>query len=228
MSLLLILALALAAISVWASFAVKSTFAKYNQVPIRSGLSGAEAAAAILRAGGIHDVSIQAVPGMLSDHYDPQRRIVALSEEVLNGRTPAAVAVAAHEVGHALQHAHGYAPMLWRTSLVPVVTFANGLAMPLVILAMITHMTGLAWLGVAVFGAGTLFHVVTLPVEFDASARAIKILEHSGIVTADEMPGVRKTLYAAGFTYLAGALLSVVELIRWLMLTGILGGKSED
>ncbi len=228
MSLLLILALALAAVSVWASFAVKSTFAKYNKVPIRSGLSGAEAAAAILRAGGIHDVSIQAVPGMLSDHYDPQRRIVALSEEVLNGRTPAAVAVAAHEVGHALQHAQGYVPMQWRSSMVPVVTFANGLAMPLVILAMVTQMTGLAWLGVVVFGAGTLFHVVTLPVEFDASARAIKILERSGIVAADEMPGVRKTLYAAGFTYLAGALLSVVELIRWLMLTGILGGKSEE
>jgi hypothetical protein len=228
MTALLILSFVLMAASIWASFAVKGTFAKYNQIPIRSGMSGAQAAAAILRAGGIHDVGIEAVPGMLSDHYDPRRKVVSLSEEVLNNRTAAAVAVAAHEVGHALQHAHGYSPMQWRSSMVPLVTFANGLAIPLVLLAVFTQMTGLAWLGVIVFGIGTLFHIVTLPVEFDASARAIKILEQSGIVAGDEMPGVRKTLYAAGFTYLAGALLSVVELIRWLMYSGLLGGGSEE
>src|SRR5688572_15765813 len=202
MTMLWILSIVLFLVTIWATFAVKSTFAKYNKVPIRSGVSGAEAAAAILRAAGVEGVGIKSVPGMLADHYDPQHRVVVLSEEVLHSRTAAAVAVAAHEVGHALQHAQGYAPMQMRSAMVPVANFASGMAMPLIILAIFTQATGLAWIGVIGFAIGVLFHVVTLPVEFDASGRAIKILEQSGIVAADEMPGVRKTLYAAGFTYL--------------------------
>jgi len=228
MSTLLVLSLVLMGVSIWASFAVKGTFAKYNRTPIRSGMSGAEAAAAILRVAGVHDVRIAAVPGMLSDHYDPRERVVSLSEEVLHNRTPAAVAVAAHEVGHALQHAQGYVPMQLRASIVPAANFASGLAIPLVLLGLFTHSTGLLWIGIIGFAIGVLFHVVTLPVEFDASARAIKILERSGIVAADEMPGVRKTLYAAGFTYLAGALYAIVELLRLLHIAGAFGGAASE
>ncbi|HLU39508.1 MAG TPA: zinc metallopeptidase [Planctomycetota bacterium] len=227
MTTLWILSLLLMGVSLWASFAVKGTFARYNRTPIRSGMSGAEAAAAILRAAGIHDVGIVGVPGMLADHYDPNRRVVGLSQEVLHGRTPAAVAVAAHEVGHALQHAQAYAPMQIRAGLVPIANFANGLAMPLILLGLITHATGFLWLGIIGFSFGVLFHVVTLPVEFDASRRAMQILERSGIVAPDEMPGVRKTLYAAGFTYLAGALFAIVELLRLLALAGVFGNSEE-
>jgi len=226
MNLLLIaVLLLLVGLSVWAGARVKQTFHQYNQVPLRSGLSGAQVAQWILDASGIHDVRIQAVPGMLSDHYDPRRRIVALSPEVLNGRTPAAAAVAAHEVGHALQHAHGYGPMQTRDQLVPAVNFASQLAIPMILLGAFTHAMGLVWVGVIAFGIAVVFHLVTLPVEFDASRRAIRILEQSGIAAVDEMPGVRKTLYAAGFTYLAAALVAVVQLLMFLL--PLLGGRDE-
>jgi Zn-dependent membrane protease YugP len=215
-------------LSLWASARVKGTFRKYNQVPLRSGVSGAEAAAMILRGAGIHDVSIAAVPGMLSDHYDPTRKVVALSNEILNGRTAAAVAVAAHEVGHAIQHAQAYAPMSVRASLVPLANIGSQLGIPMLIFGAILHMPGLAWAGVIAFTFAVLFHVVTLPVEFDASRRAIQILERSGIVAGDEMPGVRKTLFAAGFTYVAATLVAIVELVYWLIQSGLLGSRSEE
>lgn len=219
--------LLLMAVSLWATFKVKSTFAHYQKVNLRSGVSGAEAAQAILRAAGIRDVEIAAVPGLLSDHYDPGRKVVALSPEVLEGRNAAAVAVAAHEVGHALQHADAYAPLTLRSQMAPLVGFANALAIPMLIFGFVTHSLGLAWLGVAGFAAAVLFHVVTLPVEFDASRRAIAILERSGLVAPDEMHGVRRTLYAAGFTYLAAALLGVAELVHWLSVLGLFGGDRE-
>ena len=221
----LLVMLPLMVLSWWAGSRVKGTFKKYNQTPIRSGYSGAQAAQAILRAAGIHDVGIKAVPGMLADHYDPRRKQVALSEEVLNGQTPAAVAVAAHEVGHAIQHAQGYAPLQWRSTMVPAVQLGSSLALPMLFLGVFLHIGPLAWLGVIAFSFAVLFHMVTLPVEFDASNRAIRILESSGIVASDEMVGVRKTLYAAGFTYVAAALVAVVELLYWLMRLGVLGGN---
>ena len=222
-----LLAAVLGLLSTWAAMRVKGTFARYNQEPIRSGYSGAEAAQMILQASGIGDVRIEAVPGMLSDHYDPQARAVRLSPDVLRGRTPAAVAVAAHEVGHALQHAQGYAPMSWRGQLVPVVNIASSLSTPLIFGGIFLQATGLAMVGVIAFSLVVLFHVVTLPVEFDASGRAIQILERSGIVSTNEMVGVRKTLYAAGFTYLAAALAGVVQLLYFLMRSGLLGGSEE-
>ncbi len=225
LSYFLLIMLPLLVLSIWAASRVKGTFRKYNQTPIRSGYSGAEAAQAILQAAGIHDVSIKAVPGMLSDHYNPLKKQVALSEEVLNGRTPAAVAVAAHEVGHAIQHAQAYAPMQWRSAIVPVVQVADSLAFPMILGGMFLGMTSLAIVGVVAFSMAVLFHLVTLPVEFDASNRAIRILESSGIVATDEMVGVRKTLYAAGFTYLAAALVAVVQLVYWLLQLGLLGGN---
>lgn len=211
-------------LSLWAASRVKGTFARYNQVPIRSGYTGADAARAILQAAGIHDVSIESVPGMLSDHYDPRRKVVCLSRDVLHGRTAATVAVAAHEVGHAIQHAQAYAPMTARAQLVPVAQIGSSMALPMIIGGFFLHLPGLAVIGVMLFSVAVLFHLVTLPVEFDASKRAIRILEGSGIVAADEMPGVRKTLNAAGFTYVAATLVAVVELVYWLMRLGILGG----
>lgn len=222
-----LLSLLFIGVSVWASYKVKATFAENNKVPLRSGYSGADAAAAILRAAGIHDVGIRTVPGMLGDHYDPRQKVVALSADVIHGRTPAAVAVAAHEVGHALQHAHGYAPMEIRGALVPAVNFASSLALPMLFIGLLIHSMGLVWVGVIGFAAAVVFHLVTLPVEFDASARAIRILEQSGIVSQTEMPGVRKTLYAAGFTYLAAALVSVFQLLHWLAVLGVFGGGDE-
>ncbi len=213
----LLLMLPFGLLAMWASSRVKGTFAKYSKVPIRSGFSGADTAAAMLRGAGISDVSIQGVPGMLSDHYDPSRKLVCLSEEILNGRSAAAVAVAAHEVGHAIQHAQNYAPMTLRASLVPAVNLGSSLAFPMILAGMFLHIGGLAWLGIIAFSVAVLFHLVTLPVEYDASFRAMKVLEGSGIVAADEMPGVRKTLYAAGFTYVAATLVAVAQLLYWVM-----------
>jgi hypothetical protein len=210
-------------LSLWAGSRVKGTFAKYSKIPIRSGYTGHDTALAMLRAAGIHDVQIESVPGMLSDHYDPTRRVVALSEDILHGNSAAAVAVAAHEVGHALQHAEGYQPMSWRHSLVPVVNIGSSLALPLLIAGLLLQVGGLAWLGVIAFSVAVVFHMVTLPVEYDASFRAFKVLERSGIVAVDEMPGVRKTLYAAGFTYVAAALASVGQLLYFVMHAASLG-----
>ena len=213
-----IVVLPFALLAVWASSRVKGTFAKYSKVPIRSGFTGAQTAAAILRGAGIHDVTVEGVPGMLSDHYDPRRKVVCLSEEILNGNSAAAVAVAAHEVGHAIQDAQNYAPMTARAAILPVANIGSQLAFPLIFVGVIFSMTSLAWVGIILFSAAVLFHLVTLPVEYDASFRAMKVLEGSGIVAVDEMPGVRKTLYAAGFTYVAATLVAVAQLLYFVML----------
>ncbi len=223
----LLFMLPLLLLSMWAAARVKGTFAKYNDVPIRSGYSGAETAQAILHAAGIGGVRIEPSHGLLSDHYDPRHRVVRLSPDVLQGRTAAAVAVAAHEVGHAIQHAQAYKPMQARAALVPVVQLTSSLAFPMIILGGVTHAFGLALIGVIAFSLVVLFHLVTLPVEFDASNRAIKILERSGIAAADEMVGVRKMLYAAGFTYVASALMAVAQLVYLLLRSGVLGGRSQ-
>ncbi|MBK8975123.1 MAG: zinc metallopeptidase [Planctomycetes bacterium] len=215
-------------LALWAQWRVKGTFARYAEMPLRQRLSGAEVAQLILRGAGIHDVSIEAVPGMLSDHYDPQAKSVRLSADVLQARTVAAAAVAAHECGHAIQHAQGYAPMAWRAGLVPVVNLMSSAALPMFLAGIFLGWTGFAWFAVALFGVTTLFHLVTLPVEFDASARAIRIVEASGLAVGDELVGVRKVLYAAGFTYLAATLVSAAELVYWLLRSGLLGGSSDD
>jgi Zn-dependent membrane protease YugP len=216
-------------LALWAQWKVKGTFARYAELGLRSGVSGAEVAALILRNSGLPDVRIEAVEGMLSDHYDPTTRTVRLSRDVLTGRSAAAVAVAAHECGHALQHAQGYQAMQWRTALVPVVNLVNTLAMPMFLFGMfLVPFQVFALIAVIAFGAGTLFHLVTLPVEFDASSRAIRIVEQSGIATAEEMVGVRKVLYAAGFTYLAATLMSAAELVYWLVRSGLLGGNRSE
>ncbi len=205
-------------LAVWASMRVKGTFAKYSQVPIRSGMSGAEAARMILDAAGIQGVQIRECRGLLSDHYNPMDRTVNLSGEVLRGRSVAAVGVAAHEVGHAIQHAYGYKPMVVRSALVPATNLASQLAFPMIFLGFFLHIPGLAVLAVVCYAVAVAFHLVTLPVEFDASRRAVAILESSGMVAPDELTGVKKTLFAAGFTYVAATLVAVAELIYWLLL----------
>jgi len=214
-------------LALWAQWKVKGTFAKYAEEPVRSGITGAQAAQMILQGAGIHDVQIEGVPGMLADHYDPRTKTVRLSEDVLRGQSIAAVAVAAHEVGHAIQHAQAYAPMQWRSSLVPVVNIVSTLALPMFLVGIFIGITGMAIVGVVMFSVTTLFHLVTLPVEYDASGRAIRVLESSGMVSADQMVGVRKVLYAAGFTYLAATLVSAAELVYWLVRSGVLGGSRD-
>ena len=210
----------------WASWKVKATFNKYNKVPIRSGISGVEAAQMILRAAGLEEVQIREVHGMFSDHYNPMNKTVNLSREILLGKTPAAVAVAAHECGHALQHQARYAPMELRSSIVPVANIGSKLAWPMIFIGAFLSKP-LAIVGVILFALVLVFHLITLPVEFDASRRAIRILENSGVVASDEMPGVRKTLFAAGFTYVAAAIIAAAELIFWLFRLGLLGGGDD-
>ena len=204
---------------------LKSTFAKYSKVPIQTGISGLEAAQRILMAAGLTEVEIKSVPGMLSDHYNPMTKTVCLSDEIMNGRTPAAVGVAAHECGHALQHAQGYKPMEARAALVPIVSLSSSLAFPMILVGLIfVQFHWLAWVGVLAFAMAVLFHIVTLPVEFDASNRAIKIVEQSGMATAADMKGVRSTLYAAGFTYVAATAGAMLQLLYFV---SILSGRND-
>ncbi len=209
-----------------AQFWLKSAFAKYSKVPIQTGISGREAAERILMAAGIPEVRIQPVAGMLSDHYNPMNKTVFLSEEIMNGRTPAAVGIAAHECGHALQHAQGYAPMQARAALVPVANLSSSMAMPMIFLGIIIQpLHFMAWAGVIAFALAVLFHIVTLPVEFDASHRAIKIVEQSGMATAVDMKGVRSCLYAAGFTYVAATTGAILQLLYFISLASGSGGN---
>jgi Zn-dependent membrane protease YugP len=211
-----------------ASLWTKAAFRRWSQVPIGRGLTGAEVAAAILRAEGIHDVQIEPVGGFLSDHYDPRTRTLRLSPDVYGGRSVSAAGVAAHEVGHALQHAQGYAPMRLRQAMVPVAGIGTNLGIWMVVIGMVIGMTGLAYVGVALFGAFVAFTLVTLPVEFDASIRARRVLEQRGLLKGEELRGVRAVLTAAAATYLASAVSAVLQLVYWLLRVGLIGGGRDD
>ncbi len=220
----LILFLITMAVSLWASSRVKSRFAQWSQVPVWSRLSGAEAARRILRDAGIHDVEVVPVEGSLSDHYDPANKRLALSEPVFAGRSVAALGVAAHEAGHAIQHARGYAPLQWRMAAVRSTMTASWVLMvaPLALGLMGQLLLGLT-IAVVCLGILMLFNLVTLPVEFDASRRAKAILAESGMVApGEETRGVNIVLNAAGFTYVAAFLTSLAWfMLRLLELTGL-------
>lgn len=203
-------------ISMWARFKVKSTFAKYSNRRVGCGMTGASASQYIQRANGIA-TGLEAVAGELSDHYDPRTNTIRLSQSVYGQDTVAAVGVAAHETGHALQHAQGYGPVRLRTSMVPVTNFASGLSPILIIAGILLSMDVLAYAGIALFSVATLFQLVTLPVEFNASARAVTALESSGQFTEEELKGVRQVLTAAALTYVAALLVSVMSLLRLLL-----------
>lgn len=206
-------------ISLWAQFRVKSTFSKYSNKLVGCGMTGARASEYIQQANGIR-TDIQAVAGELSDHYDPRGNVIRLSTPVYGQATVAAVGVAAHETGHALQHAEGYGPVKLRIKLVPVTNFASGLSPILILAGILLSMDPLAYAGIALFSVATLFQLVTLPVEFNASNRAVVALESSGQFTEEELKGVKKVLTAAALTYVAALLVSVMNLLRLILLVG--------
>ena len=208
-------------LALYAQFRVKSAYAQYSQVPVSSGLTGAQAAEEILRRNGLSNVTVDRTEGVLSDHYDPRTRALSLSADVYSGASVAAVGVAAHETGHAIQHARGYAPLALRSAMVPTVNFGSWLAWPIFILGFLFHSGGMIQLGILIFSALVAFTVVTLPVEFDASARAMRALQEERLVTPDELRGVRSVLTAAALTYVAAAAMSVMQLLRMLMLANM-------
>lgn len=204
-------------ISLWAQIKVKSTFNKYSRKGVSCGMTGAAASRLIQQANGIH-TGLEAVAGELSDHFDPRSNAIRLSSAVYGQASVAAVGVAAHETGHALQHAHGYAPVKLRTAMVPVTNFASSLSPVLILLGILLSMDAFAYLGVALFSIATLFQLVTLPVEFNASRRAVVALEQSGQFTRDEIKGVKKVLTAAALTYVAALFVSLMTLLRYILL----------
>lgn len=218
-------------LSLWAAARVKSVYNRYNQGVVRSGLSGGEVADLILRRTGIHDVEITHADGMLGDHYDPLHKRLVLSTDNFYGRTPAALGVAAHECGHAIQHAHAYKPLHWRMAAVGITTYANYVVMFLPLLGILTGLiqplTGALILAVA-WGVIMLFNLVTLPVEFDASRRAKAVLADFGFIApGEEAMGVKKVLDAAAWTYVAAFITSLAYFL-WHLLPLLMGNRSRE
>jgi Zn-dependent membrane protease YugP len=205
-------------LAIYAQFKVMSTYRHYLREPVSTGITGAEAARAILDQSGLREVPVEEVPGTLSDHYDPTSRTLRLSPENFHGASVSAVGVAAHEAGHALQHQASYAPMNLRMALVPVTNFASSAAFFIFLLGAFIHMAKLAVLGVLIFGIITLFQLVTLPVEFDASRRAKACLASMGLVRPDQMDGVSRVLGAAALTYVAAMVQSLLQLLQFFLI----------
>jgi Zn-dependent membrane protease YugP len=201
----------------WAQMRVKRTFNKYSHVAPRNGMTGADAAAAVLRSSGLSDLAIRPVAGRLTDHYDPRNRTLNLSADVGQASSLAALGVAAHEAGHAIQDAKRYAPMRIRQALVPAATFGQSLWFLPVVLGLIMGLSGLVTVGLILFAAVVLFQLVTLPVEFDASKRALASLEGQGLLAADEVPGTRAVLNAAALTYIAGFVAALGQLVYFFL-----------
>lgn len=205
-----------------ASFLVQNMlqrrFEKYSKVPLTNGMTGAEVARKMMNDNGIYDVKVECIPGMLTDHYNPATKTVNLSEAVYSGRSVAAAAVAAHECGHVVQHAVGYAPLKMRTALVPIVTFSNNIVMWLLLFGvMMVHVfPALLWLGIILFAATTLFSFVTLPVEINASSRAVNWLESAGITNYETKPMAIDALKWAAYTYVIAALSSLATLFYYI------------
>lgn len=222
----MILVLIGAMLSMWASSRVNSTFQKYAKVRSMTGMTGAEAAKRLLNSQGIYDVTVQAVRGQLTDHYDPRTKTVNLSEAVYGQTSIAAVGVAAHECGHAIQDNVGYAPLRMRAAFVPVANLGSKLSIPLILIGFFLGMTPFVKFGIWMFVAVVLFQVITLPVEFNASSRAVKLLDQVGILQGQEVDGTRKVLGAAALTYVAAVAASVLQLLRLVLIFG--GRRNND
>lgn len=222
-----ILVLIGAVISMIASSRVKSTYNRYSKVRSMTNMTGAQAAQRILHSAGIYDVTVHHVAGNLTDHYDPRNKTLNLSDSVFNSTSVAAVGVAAHECGHAIQHQEGYSPLNFRSALVPVANFGSMAAWPLIILGIIFGGAGSLFckIGIIFFSAAVLFQLVTLPVEFNASSRAVRILGDIGILSEQELPYTKKVLKAAALTYVASAAAAILQLLRLLIL---FGGNNRD
>ena len=213
----------------FASWYVRHAYNKWSQVRASSGLTGHQAAQRLISTGNLYGVQVQGTAGQLSDHYDPRNKTLFLSQGVANSPSVAAVAISAHELGHALQDAEEYFPMRIRSMLVPAVNIGSNLGWILIMIGLVLRMTNLAWIGVAVFSAGTLFALATLPVEFNASARAKQLLYQTGIIqTEEEQRGVNQVLNAAALTYVAGLITAVMQLLYYVLLVGGLGGRRRD
>ncbi len=205
-------------LSIFASFGVKSTFSKYSGVYNSRGMTGRDAAREILDKNGLYSVGIEHVAGDLTDHYDPRANVIRLSDATYNSSSVAAVGVAAHEAGHAVQHAVGYTPIKLRNAFVPVVNIGSSLSMPLFILGLIMGREGLAFAGIVLFSAVLIFQLITLPVEFNASHRALVVLDSSGMLALDEVKQAGKVLKAAAMTYVAGVAATALQLLRLLLI----------
>ena len=218
-----------AVICMIASSRVKGTFNKYSQLRSMSGMNGAQVAQRVLQAAGIYDVQVRHVSGSLTDHYDPRTKTVNLSDPVYNATSVAALGVAAHECGHAIQHAKSYAPLSIRSALVPVANFGSMLAWPVILIGLLfnTRSSGLIIdIGILLFSAAVLFQLVTLPVEFDASRRALVMLRTQGILADDELKYTRRVLKSAALTYVASAAAAILQLLRIILITN--GRRRDD
>lgn len=224
----LVLVLPCVILSIWASTRVNSTFKKYSKQMSMRGITGAEAARRVLQSHGVTNVSITKVSGNLTDHYDPRSNVIRLSDNVYNSTSTAAIGVACHEAGHAVQYAQNYAPIKLRAAIIPITNFGSRLAMPLILIGMLLSVFadlsyGLVYLGIACFGLSLVFQLVTLPVEFNASRRALETIQSQDLLTYEEQRGAKKTLQAAAMTYVAATALALVQLLRLIMIFG--GGR---
>lgn len=225
-----VLVLPFVLLSLWASFNVNSTFKRYSQQYSRRRLTGAEAAQRVLSHNGVTGVRIERVNGNLTDHFDPKTNVIRLSDNVYDATSTAAIGVACHEAGHAVQYAQHYGPIKLRAAIIPITNIGSKLAMPLILLGILFNYSSdfgfaLVYVGIACFGLALLFQLITLPVEFNASRRAMSSIETAGILTDEEQRGARKTLTAAALTYVAAAALAFAQLLRLLI---IFGGRRND
>lgn len=227
----LVLVLPCLILSLWASSSVKSTFRRYSTQYSVRGITGADAAERVLRNNGVHNVRIERVGGDLTDHFDPRTNVIRLSDSVYNSTSTAAIGVACHEAGHAVQYATHYAPIKLRAAIIPITNFGSKLAMPLILLGVVLSFMGnfsyaLVYLGIACFGLSLVFQLVTLPVEFNASRRAVRAIEEAGILSSQELVGAKKTLKAAAMTYVAATAVALAQLLRLIVLFG--GRRRRD
>ena len=226
----LVLVLPCILLSLWASSNVNSTFKKYSRQYSSRRLTGAEAAQRVLMANGVRGVRIERVSGNLTDHYDPRTNVIRLSDSVYSDTSTAAIGVACHEAGHAVQYAENYAPIKVRAAIIPLTNFGSKIAMPLILAGILMTFLGsfsdtLVYLGIAAFGMSLVFQIVTLPVEFDASRRAMQAIESANILTEEEQRGARKTLKAAALTYVAATAVALAQLLRLIIL---FSGRRRD
>ena len=226
----LIMVMPFVILSIWASTNVNSTFKRYSKVYSRRGLTGAQAAEQVLRNNGVRDVRIERVSGNLTDHFDPKTNVIRLSDNVFSNTSAAAIGVACHEAGHAVQYAQNYGPIKLRAAIIPVTNIGSMLAMPLIMLGLVLNfMTEFSYtfvyIGIGCFGLSLLFQLITLPVEFNASHRAVAAISGAGLLDKQELDGAKKTLRAAALTYVAAAAVSLMQLLRLIL---IFGGRRDD
>ena len=229
----LVLVLPCILLSLWASASVNSTFKRYSKQYSRRGLTGADAAQRVLAANGVRGVRIERVSGNLTDHYDPRTNVIRLSDSVYGSTSTAAIGVACHEAGHAVQYAVNYAPIKLRAAIIPITNIGSKLAMPLILVGLLlTAFESLSYtfvyIGIACFGLSLVFQLVTLPVEFNASRRALRAIESGELLTQEEQKGAKKTLTAAAMTYVAATAVSLAQLMRLILIFGGRGRRSND